>query len=85
MDRNTETPQDRLDDVAAADTATVKWFVVEHGDSISVQRHLDGLTPCSAGLATPGMRLLPSDVQDWEEGLAALVARGLVVRVETLT
>lgn len=68
----------RRADVAAATNAAVRFVVADQ--TISVIPHMDGKTPCAQGLATKGMRVLPSDMHDGLSSLHELEARGLVVR-----
>ena len=70
--------QHRLADVAAAARASVRFVVADQ--TVSVIPHMDGRTPCGQGLATKGMRVLPSDMHDGMSGLFELEARGLLVR-----
>jgi hypothetical protein len=71
----------RRADVAAADTARARFHVA--AQAITTIAHMDGRTPCSAqGIATKGMRVLPSDVTDGLSGLLEIEQRGLVVRSE---
>ncbi|MEO7037662.1 MAG: hypothetical protein ABI548_27135 [Polyangiaceae bacterium] len=67
----------RRADVTAADSASVRFTATT---ALTTIAHHDNRTPCAHGVATPGMRLLPSDVTDGLSGLHALEARGLVVR-----